>query len=156
MPPTNLEHSDICGVLYLALRNHVDARHLGRIVMPETGFIISAPGQPDTVLAPDLAFVRAGRLPSPGADVTRGFPRLAPDLVVEIASPSQHRPEMAAKAEIWLSAGVSMGWVVWPEVREVDVWVGGAPSSHTLTGEDTLDGGEVLPGFTLPIARLWL
>lgn len=152
MPPTNLERSDICGALYLALRAHVDARQLGRVVMPQTGFIVSAPGKPDTVLAPDLAYVRPGRLP--GADVTRTFPRLTPDLV-EVASPSQHRPEMATKAKLWLSAGVNAVWVVWPEVREVDVWISGVPAPETLASDGSLDGGEVLPGFALPIARLW-
>src|SRR5947209_7577064 len=94
MPPTNLEHSDLCGILYLALRAHVDLYGLGRVTMPETGFIVSDPAAPDTVLAPDLAFVRAGRLPEAGSGEARAFPRLTPDLVVEVASPSQHRPEM--------------------------------------------------------------
>lgn len=155
MPPTNLERSDICGTVYLALRGYVDERRLGRVIMPETGFIISAPEQPDTVLAPDLAYVRAGRLPVAGSDVARTFPRLAPDLVVEVASPSQHRPEMAAKARLWLSVGVDVVWVVWPDVREVDVWTGGITAPETLSGEAPVDGGEVLPGFTLPVARLW-
>jgi Uma2 family endonuclease len=155
MPPTNLEHSDICGALYLALRMYIDERHLGRVVMPETGFIVSDPDQPDTVLAPDLAFVRAGRLPEQGTDMRRVFPRLAPDLVVEVASPSQHRPEMATKAQLWLSAGASAIWVVWPLVREVDIWLKGESAPATLRSDDTLNGGEVLPGFTLPLARLW-
>jgi Uma2 family endonuclease len=155
MPPTNLEHSDICGILYLALRAHVDERRLGRVVMPETGFIVSDPGEPDTVLAPDLAFVREGRLPGQGSDTARVFPRLAPDLVVEVASPSQHRPEMAAKAQLWLSAGARVVWVVWPDVREIDVWLGGESAPSTLAGDDLLDGRDVLPGFALSVARLW-
>jgi Uma2 family endonuclease len=155
MPPTNLEHSDICGTLYIALRAHVDALDLGRVIMPETGFILSDSGEPDTVLAPDLAFVRAGRLPDPGSDTARRFPRLAPDLVVEVASPSQRRPEMAAKATLWLSAGASAVWVVWPDVREVDVWLGRREAPTTLGSDGTLDGGDVLPGFALPVVRLW-
>lgn len=155
MPPTNLEHSDICGSLYLALRAHVDAHSLGRVTMPETGFILSDPGDADTVLAPDLAFVEAGRVPDSGSDVARTFPRLAPDLVVEVASPRQHRPEMAAKAKLWLSAGSGAVWVIWPTVREVDVWLSGRLAAITLRGDDVLDGAEILPGFTLPIAHLW-
>jgi Uma2 family endonuclease len=155
MPPTNLEHSDICGTLYLALRAHVDAHDLGRVIMPETGFIVSDPAEPDTVLAPDLAFVKAGRLPDPGAEPTRAFPRLAPELVVEVASPSQRRPELAAKARLWLSAGTTAVWVVWPAVREVDVWLSGRSDATTLHSDDTLEGWDILPEFTLPLIQIW-
>jgi Uma2 family endonuclease len=155
MPPTNLEHSDIAGNLFLALRSFVDARGLGRVTMPETGFVISDATEPDTVLAPDLAFIRAGRIPESGAETSRAFPRLAPDLVIEIASPSQHRPEMAAKARLWLSAGTHCAWVIWPVSREVDVWVPGKMERATLTDEDILRGDEILPGFELPIRGIW-
>jgi Uma2 family endonuclease len=155
MPPRSLEHSDICGALYLALRAHGDAHDEGRVTMPETGFIVSDPTEPDTVLAPDLAFIRADRLAGIAPGATRGFLRLAPDLVVEVASPSQHRPELAARAGLWLSVGARLVWVVWPAAREVDVWQTSQPRPATLGGDDTLDGGDVLPGFSLPITRLW-
>jgi len=155
MPPTDLEHSDICGVLYLALRGYVDAGNLGLVTLPETGFIISRPGEPDTVLAPDLAFVRHARLPSATSWNRRRFPQLAPDLAVEVASPSQHRPEMAQKARMWLQAGSELVWVIWPTTREVDVWSQSADQPSTVAGDAVLDGADVLPGFTLAINTLW-
>jgi Uma2 family endonuclease len=154
MPPTNLEHSDICGALYLALRSYVDQHGLGRVTMPETGFIVSGPDDPDTVLAPDLAFVRTGRL-SNGGESARRFPRLAPDLVVEVASPSQHRPELSSKAQLWLRAGTRLVWVVWPPAQEVDVWEQGGAEVTTLAMGETLDGADVLPGFLLPLEGIW-
>lgn len=155
MPPTNLEHSDICGSLYLAIRAHVDVHGLGRVTLPETGFIVSNPGEADTVLAPDLAFVQAGRLPDPGTDVARAYPRLAPDLVIEVASPSQHRPELAAKAKLWHSAATKAVWIVWPASHEVDTWLTGQSAPITLGDGDSLEGDGVLPGFTIPVTQLW-
>lgn len=155
MPPTNLEHSDICGNLYMALRRFVDQRRLGRVTMPETGFTISPPGQPDTVQAPDLAFIQSERLAHLGGRGARTFPRLAPDLVVEIASPSQHRPEMAEKSRLWLSAGVRLVWVVWPARQEVDVWVPESADPRTLGADGVLRGEDVLPGLEIPVSALW-
>jgi Uma2 family endonuclease len=85
-----------------------------------------------------------------------GFSRAVPEFVVEVASPSQHRPELAAKARRWLQAGVNLVWIVWPVEHEVDVWVAssaGAP--RTLGMDDELDGGDTLPGFEAPISALW-
>lgn len=156
MSPTSFEHSDVCGTLYVALRNFVDGRGLGRVSLPETGYLVSHPGEPDTVLAPDLAFVAASRAPARGSADWKGFPRLAPDLVVEVASPSQHRPEMPAKARLWLSVGTRLVWVVRPQAREVDIWRLGADTPlATIGAGSNLDGEDVLPGFVLPVARLF-
>lgn len=120
------------------------------------GFELSRPGEPPTVLAPDVAFVRAERVPPPGSRERRGFWRLAPDLVVEIASPSQRRPDLEAKVRVYLAAGVRLVWVVWPRRQEIDVWPAGAEAPvRTLRLGDVLDGGDVLPGFRLPLDRLF-
>jgi Uma2 family endonuclease len=156
MPPTGIEHSDIAGNLYTAVRAYVRAGQLGTVTMPETGFIISQPGEADTVLAPDVAFVAVGRLPAPGTADRRSYPRLAPDLVVEVASPSQYKPEVADKARAWLAAGVRLVWIVWPGTREVDIWRPGASEpTATITEAGALDGMDVLPGFTYPAADLF-
>lgn len=84
---------------------------------------------------------------------------LAPDLVVEVASPSQFRPEMASKVERYIRAGVRLVWIIWPRRQEADVWrpdAAGAPQLlATLTRADALDGLDVLPGFTYPLASLF-
>jgi Uma2 family endonuclease len=85
--------------------------------------------------------------------------RLAPDLVVEVASPSQFRPEMKDKAERYVKAGVRLMWVIWPKRQQVDVWrpdsAGAAQLTVTLKRGAALDGLDVLPGFTLPLTELF-
>lgn len=156
MPPTGLEHGALELRLGSVLLQFVDNGGLGLVTGAETGFLLSLPGEPDTVLAPDIAFIAAHRVPAPDTRGWQGFPRLAPDLVVEIASSSQYRPEMAAKVKLWLGAGVPLVWVIWPGTRQVDVWHA-APEIETATleGSDELDGDTVLPGFRYSIARLW-
>jgi Uma2 family endonuclease len=151
MSPTGWKHGQIVSALFLALARFVEERRLGQVIPAETGFWISPEGEPDTVLAPDLAFVRAGREPDAGLT---GFPRLAPDLVVEVASPSQSRTELGAKALRWLSGGVGLVWVVLPEARVVEVWRG-AGMERTVSAEEDLSGDAILPGFVLPLRQLF-
>ncbi len=81
---------------------------------------------------------------------------MAPDLAVEIPSPDQYRPEMAEKARLYLAVGVRLVWVIWPRWRQVGVWRPGAAAPvATLDTTGTLDGLDVLPGFTYPVARLF-
>jgi Uma2 family endonuclease len=112
MPPTGLEHGAIGVRLSAALLQFVDEGGLGLVTGAETGFLLSQLGEPDTVLAPDIAFIAANRLPASESREWKVFPRLSPDLVVEIASSSQHRPEMAVKAKLWLGASVPLVWVI--------------------------------------------
>jgi Uma2 family endonuclease len=139
-----------------ALLQFVEEHALGLVAGAETGFLVSSPEEPDTVLAPDLAFIAADRLPVPDAREWKVFPRLPPDLVVEVASPSQRRPALSAKANQWLDAGVSLVWVIWPTTRQVDVWHAGPEVEvKTLSGSEVLRGEPVLPGFAFPMSRLW-
>lgn len=156
MSSTGGGHGDLAQDLGWALRGWVKPRGLGRVVAAETGFVISQPGQPDTVLAPDTAFVRAERLPSRDTPEWDGFWRLAPDLVAEVASPSQTSHEIAAKARVWLTAGARLVWVIWPARRQVDVWQPGSDQPvATLNISDALDGIDVLPGFTYALVELF-
>jgi len=156
MSPAGFDHGYISVRLASAMLDFATARGLGLVVGAETGFVISAPGEPETVLAPDAAFVVAARVPPTGSPGRRGFPRLAPDLVVEVASPSQGRAEIRAKAKVWLDSGVRLVWVVWPSDRQVDVYVAGQDGPReTLDASGQLDGGEVLPGFDFELSRLW-
>ena len=81
---------------------------------------------------------------------------MAPDLAVEVASPDQHRPEMAQKAQLYLTLGTRLVWVVWPSRRQVDVWRTGSDTPMATLGTgDILESQDVLPGFSYPVARLF-
>lgn len=159
MPPPKSRHGWITWDLSFVLGKFVEAQQLGRIFASETGFLVSQPGEPDTVLGGDVAFVQRGRLPPPTSPEWEEYFRLAPDLVAEVASSSQFRPEMGAKACTWLAGGTHLVWIVWPKARSVDVWqrTGDAIPMEpmtTLHEGDDLDGLDVVPGFRYPVAEL--
>jgi Uma2 family endonuclease len=153
-----LGHGRIALNLAVELRTHADARQLGYVLI-EPGFVLSPPGAAKTIsLAPDVACVDVSRVPPP-SNTAFWFSTayLAPDLAVEIASPSQYRPEMSKKARAWLSYGVRLVWMIWPKKKEVDVWRPGDTTtpSQTLRAGDALDGLNVVAGFTMPVADLF-
>ena len=158
MSPTGLEHSDVTGDLYSATRTV--ARRLGGLVtLPDTGFRFVRPDGRELLLVPDVAYLgpeRVAQLPARGSVARSRYVNVLPDLAIEVASPDQHRPEMAAKAQLFLDCGVQLVWVVWSRYRQVDIWhAGDAQPSATLGVSDSLDGEEILPGFTLPLAQLF-
>jgi len=110
----------------------------------------------DTEVAPDVAFVRTGRAPLPTSPEFYGWAwLLAPDLAVEVASENQYAPGMAAKARFYLRFGTRLVWVIWPRYKRVDVWRSEDDAPTPLGVDDALDGADVVPGFTYPIARLF-
>jgi Uma2 family endonuclease len=146
MAPTGYLHSRISVALFRALDRFMDAHEeLGMLFPQEAGFLLAR--NPDTVLAADAAFVRRDRLPPP--DLT-GYPALAPDLAVEVISPSQSMSQLRDKAEDWLHHGVRLVWIVDPAGRRVEAH---RPDGRTdvLTSGQTLSGEDVLPGFTLAV-----
>jgi len=149
MPPVNAEHGGIAIRLGGRIDAFAFARSLGH-VSTEVGFILRR--SPDTVRAPDVAFVRADRIPSGG--VPRTFWAIAPDLAVEVASPSNTASEIQSKVHEWITAGVRLVWVINPLTRTVSV-IRSLLEREELTESDALDGGEVLPGFTCPVAELF-
>ncbi len=159
MAPTGLEHLDITERLYEALRAFVAPRGLGRVSLPDTGFRLSAPGAPEVVVSPDVAYISAERiqqLPPRGAPARKLFVAVAPDLAAVVVSPDQYHPEMAKKAQLYLEKGVRLVWIVWPDQQQVDVWRPGSDTPVTTLGTgETLDGKDVLPGFALPMAELF-
>jgi Uma2 family endonuclease len=156
MPPTGGEHAGIAGTLITALGAWVLPRRLGRVLASEGGFQLGS----GTVLAPDAAYVQAAHIPAQTNPVRERFWPVAPDLVAEVASPGQTPAELEAKVRAWLAAGVRLAWVVWPRSQQVDVWQPDAQDAAqlvaTLGPGDFLDGLHVLPGFTYPIADLFV
>jgi len=149
--PTGGEHAGILIELGFHLRGFAGQRGLGRVFGGDPGIILAR--NPDTLLAPDLAFVRADRLPPPNE--LPGFFRIVPDLVVEIVSPSDPPRDVEEKVALCLAAGVRLVWLVHPARRTVTVY---APNDQprVLGPADTLDGGDVLPGFRLPVAAVFV
>jgi Uma2 family endonuclease len=156
MPSPGYQHGRIVNEVAWVVTNYVKSHRLGQVLGAETGFLLSRVDQADTVLAPDVAFIRMENVPPPGTPGIEKYLRPAPDLAVEVASPDQYKPEMGAKAKLYLEAGVRLVWVVWPGTRTVDVWrPGGDAPVATLTINDSLDGLDVLPGFSYPLADLF-
>ncbi len=146
--PAGYQHGDVAMQLGAAIHAHVEAHALGRVFGAETGFTLAR--KPDTVRAPDVAFISNERLPEPAP---RGFAEMAPDLAVEVVSPDDYMPELLAKAADWLNAGARLVWVVDP-IR-VNARVYRADGSESLLDEnDSLDGVDVLPGFSCAIGPL--
>jgi len=162
LPPTDLRYDIIAGDLLRALGRFVASTGMGGVTLPDTGFLVSPPSTTeDTVFVPALAFVRAERMPDAYTAQTAPattYVRLVPDLVVEIATPGQQRPWITDKVLLWLACGVRLVWVVWPGRRQVDSWQleGGSPWTRTLSADGILEGSDVAPGFTYPVAHLFL
>jgi Uma2 family endonuclease len=147
--PPGSEHGFLAIRLGSLLYRHVEARGLGA-VMTETGFTLAS--HPDTVRAPDLAFVRHERIPAGG--LPRGFWIGAPDLAVEILSPDDRAAEVSEKVEEYLACGVRLVWVVNPDDQSVTVYRPGA-APVTLGPEGVLEGGEVVAGFTCRVRAIF-
>ena len=128
----------------------VRKNRLGRLYNAEGGFVLF-PNRA-TVRAPDIAFVRADRAPQ--GEARRHFPRLAPDLVVEVLSPTDRPADVVAKVEMYQEAGVPLIWLVDPETQSVTIIAAGK-SIEILKASDTLDGGAVLPGFAVKVAEIF-
>jgi Uma2 family endonuclease len=139
--PAGGRHGWVVANLTGELRNHVRAHDLGRVYAAETGFTLAR--QPDTVRAPDVAFLRRERLP---AQEPTGFPELAPDLVVEVLSPGDRPGQVLAKVADWVSAGTRLVWVIDPDRRVAHVYRQDG-SEAMVTADEALDGEDVVPGF---------
>ena len=150
MSPSADESSSIGWMIGYLLGLHVVPRKLGRLYNAEAGFVLF----PDraTVRVPDVAFVRADRMPS--GEARRHFVNVPPDLAVEVHSPSDRPRDIARKAAMYQQAGVPLVWLVDPDTRTVPVLALGQPPV-TLGVGDELDGGEVLPEFQVAVAEVF-
>ncbi len=143
MSPAGGRHGLTVARIFRLLADFAESHDLGLVIGFETGVLISR--EPDTVRAPDVMFYRKGRL-SP-EEVPEGYLEVPPDLVVEVVSPSDSWSDLEAKVEEYLNAGVKAVWVADPQRKTVTIF----PERRTLHEGDTLEGGEVLPGFSCPV-----
>jgi Uma2 family endonuclease len=114
----------------------------------DSGFVLAR--NPDTVLAPDVAFISTERLPKNSS----GYLEIAPDLAVEIVSPGNTPGEIERKVAIYLRSGVEQVWIVYPEEREVVIHAPSGPPSVYLE-HDQIDGGSLLPGLNLRVTDIF-
>jgi len=156
MPPPGARHGRLESRFDRRLGGYVEEHQLGETYVGETGWDLTRGGESKgTVLASDVAVVRAERLPLPLPRRGKTYAPIAPDLVVEIASPTQFRPDLGHKARLWLERCVRMVWVVWPDDGELDVWSSATGEPRTLTGDDELDADNVIPGFRIRLSQIW-
>lgn len=150
MAPAGQYHGEYAINITAPLATYVRANGLGKVYAAETGFKIGS--DPDHVLAPDASFVSRERLEAIGEGP--GYWPAAPDLAIEVISPSDRYTEIAEKVRDWLDAGTRMVIVVNPRGRDATVHI---PNREpvTLTEDDTLDGGEVVPGWNMPVKDIF-
>lgn len=142
-----MEHGWIGGQLYRRIEAHVRSRELG-LVLIEAGFRLSV--RTPTVRAPDVTFLAAARLPP--ERILPGFYPGAPDLAVEVLSPFNTAAEIHEKVLEYLEAGTRLVWIVDPISRSVTAWRPPADARVLREGK-SLDGLDVLPGFTLEVSQ---
>ena len=143
-------HGKVVMKLGFLLGSIVFPQRLGTLVGSNSGVLLER--EPDTVREPDIAYYSAENMPL-GEDVP-GYTDTIPDLVVEIASPSDSLRSLKEKAMIWQNFGVPLVWVGYPDRREVEVYSSGG-SVVTLTENDVLDGGDALPGFSCRVSEIF-
>lgn len=151
-PMTGKRHGRIEAMLIFLLMSHILPRKLGRVYPGDTTFVIE--GTPDniqTIRMPDVSFVAAGREDELNPDEVH---YLAPDLAIEIISPSERYHEIRAKLDDYFRSGVRQVWLVYPEKKQVVIHQPDGTAT-TYSEQDTLSSPEVLPDFTLDIKSLF-
>ena len=146
--PTGDAHGDTTVLTAYFLTQYTFDSGNGVTRTGEPGFRLAT--EPDTVRAPDVAWIASGRIP----EGTQGYPELAPDLAIEVKSPSNSNAEMGEKASMWLAYGTQQVWILNPENNTVIVRRGYS-SPVFLSENDVLEGGDLLPGFSVEVWRLF-
>ena len=155
MPGTHPAAGRVTRRLQLPLAIYVQAHDLGTVTLPDEIYDLERTGQRNTGLVPDLGFYphESDTLIGP-----RGAIPFAPALAVEVAGQSQRQRELDAKARRFLAAGTALVWVLWPALQRIDIWRrdgNGHTPDATLEPGDVLDGMDVVPGFTHPVADIF-
>jgi Uma2 family endonuclease len=146
--PPGTNHGRVQSNLNFRVAAFVHAHMLGAVFGQDTGFKIAS--DPDTVRAPDLAFIARERVPLIPA---RGYAAMAPDLVAEILSPDDRAADVLAKIGEWLAAGVRLAWVIDPERVTAQAYRADG-SVAVIASDGALDGEGVLPGFRCSLREL--
>jgi Uma2 family endonuclease len=151
MSPAGSEHGAIVVNVTVLLAQHVKANNLGIVFGAETGFKIAE--NPDTVLAPDVAFISREHIPESG--IPKKYWPGAPDLAVEVLSPGDTTREVEKKVSQWLAAGAHLVWTIDPKRKNVTVHRA-SKEVFTLSENDELDGEDVVPGFRCHVSEIFV
>ncbi len=150
MTPAGFEHGRVACKICLLVAQYVSENDLGAVLAAETGFTLAR--DPDTVRAPDVAFVSKERIPPP--DQQQKFAELGPDLVVEVVSPNERTADIDEKITDYLDSGVRLIWVVYPGTKSVtEHRPDAAPVNLAPSAE--LAGRDVLPGFRCKVSEFF-
>jgi Uma2 family endonuclease len=150
MTPASPRHGRIANIMAFLLTQHAREHDLGIVYAAETGFQLRE--NPDTVRAADAAFVAKSRIPAEGEP--EGFWAIAPDLVVEVVSAFDSALGVQSKVADWLGAGCRLVWVIYPDTQSVTEYRSLA-EVQVLTADQTLEGGDVLPGFECGVSEIF-
>ena len=150
MPPAGARHGNVALQIGSLMNSYVRANQLGHVFAAETGFTLRR--DPDTVRAPDASFVTTDRFPEEG--LPTGFFEGSPDLAVEVVSPGDRPREVREKVADWLRAGTRLVWIIDPGTRSATVYRS-LEDFEELSVDDSLNGGDVLPGFACSIGELF-
>jgi Uma2 family endonuclease len=145
------DHGAICMNIGRHLGNYADEHDLGRVISNDAGIITER--DPDSVRGADVAFYSFARVPKAGRR-PRGYPKVAPELVFEVRSPSDRQSAILEKVAEYLKAGVQVVCAVEPDDETVRVYYPDR-AAVTLTNDKELTGFDFLPGFSLPIRRVF-
>jgi Uma2 family endonuclease len=148
MSPLGAEQGVVTMNLSFLLGQYVRPRKLGVLLAGDTGFKLES--DPDTVLAPDIAFIRSGRV---GA-LSRGYYLGAPDLVVEVLSAGDRKGKVEEKTARWLSLGALAVWLVNPKTRTVDVRLSSG-ERKLFMNDDLLTDDTIVMGFRVPVSEIF-
>ncbi|PYV09182.1 MAG: Uma2 family endonuclease [Acidobacteria bacterium] len=146
MAPAGGIHGKYVTVIARRLADHVERHGGGEVLTGDVGFILNLPRDPERVRAPDVAFISTARLP--GGELPREFLRGAPDLAVEVLSPSESPIEVQQKVREYLDSGARLVWIVAPDANTVTAYRADG-TAQLLRESDMLQGEDVLPGFSL-------
>lgn len=149
--PVGGVHGKVTSRINRRLAEHVEEHGGGEVLVGDVGFVMSLSADPERVRAPDVAFISSRRLP--GGQLPQGFLQGAPDLAIEVLSPTDSSPDIQQKVRDYLDAGAFLVWVIAPQAKTATVYRADG-SARLLREAEALDGEGVLPGFTLPLAEI--
>lgn len=151
MPLPNGQHGEVLAILTIRIGQYILENDLGRVATGDAGFVLERnPDGRDTVRGTDLAFISKSKAPAPLPNTLLEY---APDLAVEVISPSNEAADIRLKIRQLLDAGTALVWIVYPDLRIVDVHT--REGATTLNAADTLSGGDVLPGFEVRVREIF-
>jgi Uma2 family endonuclease len=152
MAPAGGVHGKVAARICRRMAEHGE-RHVGGVVLVgDVGFVLKLPYDRERVRGPDVAFVTTARLP--GGRLPEGFIPGAPDLAVEVLSPSDNSADVQQKVRDYLEAGARLVWLIAPAARTATIYRADG-SARLLREGDHLDGEDVLPGLAIPLAELF-